>query len=222
LCDLTVIVRDTSYSIQMNTELKIITGTIVASIIIIGAGVFYTTRPAPEYTSQELLTQQTAVLGAQNTKVQLVEFSDFQCPACGAYKPAVDSILKEYKNEISFGYRHFPLMQHPFAEYAAYASEAAGKQGKFWEMYDYLFARQATLSKEVIDSGAESMGLDMTQYRKDVDSSEIKAKVEKDKADGAKFGVNSTPTFFLNGKKLQLTGPDSLKQAVEQAVRENN
>lgn len=205
----------------MTTELKWIFGTILASLLIIVGGIVLFNKPAPEYTRQELLPGQTAVLGATKTKVYLVEFSDFQCPACKAYKSAVDTLMKKYKDNLVFGYRHFPLPQHPFAEYAAYAAEAAGEQGKFWEMYDYIFANQTGITKERIDEGAQTLELDMNVYKNAVSSSKIKEKVAKDRADGLRFGVNSTPTFFLNGKKMTLNGPDDLILQVETALGEN-
>jgi len=148
-----------------------------------------------------------------------VEFSDFQCPACLAAKPAVDAVVAKYPNDLLFVYRHFPLDKHPQSVPAALAAESAKQQGKFWEMYDALFASQATLSEETIVHLAGELDLRMEAFNKDRASAAIATIVEKDRTDALSFGVNSTPTFFLNGLKLTLYSFEDLGGAVANAIQ---
>lgn len=147
--------------------------------------------------------------GNQHAVVTLVEYSDFQCAACGAYYPLLKQVSREYGENVRFVYRHFPLSQiHANAEPAARAAEAAGKQGKFWEMHDMIFEHQSEWSaqfdaREIFLSYARKLGLDEEKFAKDVDSREVKDKVARDYKSGIDSAVNATPTFFLNGKKIQ-------------------
>ncbi len=146
--------------------------------------------------------------GNASSTVVLIEYSDFQCPACASYYPIVKRVVKDYKDRILFAYRHFPLGQHKNANLAARASEAAGKQGKFWEMHDMIFEKQTEWSesgdaKKLFTGYATSLGLNKETFLSDIDSPDIKSKVKDDYDGGFAAGVNATPTFFLNGMKLQ-------------------
>jgi protein-disulfide isomerase len=146
--------------------------------------------------------------GNSESSVVLVEYSDFQCPACGAYYPLLKALVEEFGSEMQFVYRHFPLPQHQHAELAGRAAEAAGQQGKFWEMHDLIFENQTSWAnlrntEEVFTQYAVQLGLDMEKFKTDLDSKELKEKVRRDYSSGLSSGVNSTPTFFLNGVKLQ-------------------
>ena len=162
--------------------------------------------------------------GPKDSKVVLVEYSDFECPACAAFYPQVEELNKELGGKLLFAYRHFPLPQHKNAELAAYAAEAAGKQGKFWEMHSMLFENQSEWSEsknaeEIINKYAESVGLNMEKFKNDIDSSEIKDKVASDKRSALRARVNSTPTFFLNGEKMEgFKSYDEFKNIVREAV----
>src|SRR3989338_6617147 len=165
------------------------------------------------------------VFGNTVSKVTLVEYGDFQCPACAQYEPIVRKIAADYAGKISFVYRHFPLSQHKNAKITAYASEAAGKQGKFWEMHDMIYDCQnvwASLSedkaRDVMTKYAETIGLDLKLFAEQIDSSEIKDKVQADNSGGLKSGVNATPTFILNGKKIQPRSYDEFKKFIEQEL----
>ncbi len=145
--------------------------------------------------------------GNQYAKNVLIEYSDFQCPACAAYEPLVRQLMKDFDNQILLIYRHFPLSQHVHAELAAQASEAAGKQGKFWDMHDLLFDRQGswenTGDAEATFKGyAKELGLDEARFAADLNSDEIKKLVAEDADGGLHAGINSTPSFYLNGKKI--------------------
>ena len=151
-----------------------------------------------------------------NGQFTLVEYSDFQCPACRSYYPIVEEFLKQKGEEVTFVYRHFPLPQHGNAFPSAQASEAAGNQGKFFEMYSKLFEGQdewATLSAakafEVFKKYASELGLDMVRFESDYNLKEIKAKIQNSYKGGVALKVDQTPSFFLNGKKIE--NPQSLE-----------
>jgi protein-disulfide isomerase len=136
--------------------------------------------------------------------IEIVEFSDFQCPACMSIQAPLQELLTKYGEKISFVYRHFPLTTiHPFAMQAAYASEAAGKQGKFFEMHDMLFARQASWSTSNPESTfvtyAKELGLDTERFVSDMKSKEVKDIVSNDSLAATRFRIRGTPTFFVNG-----------------------
>jgi protein-disulfide isomerase len=159
--------------------------------------------PLRDGTMSTPLDQTDNTKGAKNPKVTFVEYSDFQCPACGLYYSMIEEMYTEYQDRISFIYRHFPLPQHENAISAAYASEAAGKQGKFWEMSDLLFKNQSEWSKSltaqiIFEKYAQKIGLDIVQYKKDFRSDEVKAKNATESVENS--SVNHTPTFFINGK----------------------
>ncbi len=152
---------------------------------------------------------------AKNSKNILVEYSDFQCPACREFEKFIKKEIEatgsggfEATKKVAFVFRHFPLYQiHPNAFELAYAAEAAGKQNKFFEMADLLFnENQPPLEL------ANKIGLNIEKFKKDLASKEVKDKVEADLKSGENAGVNATPTFFLNGKKLEITSYDELKK----------
>ncbi len=164
------------------------------------------------------------IQGNPNATTTLIEYSDFQCPACGAYYPVVKQLVTDFGQNIRLIYRHFPLSQHMNAMLAAEASEAAGKQGKFWEMHDLLFGNQQTWSddtnaRNVFIGYAESLGLNSDQFKKDIDAPDIKAKIESEYNGGLAIGIDSTPTFFLNGVKIQNpTSYEGFKSIIQQAI----
>lgn len=146
--------------------------------------------------------------GSTIAPATLVEYGDFQCPACGAYHPLVEEVLKDLgPDKVRFIFRHFPLPQHGNAVPAGQASEAAANQGKFWEMYNLLYDRQdawatSTDPKPIFVGYAKEMGLDTTKFSTDYDSADAKTIIDNDYKGGVKAGINSTPTFFINGKKI--------------------
>jgi protein-disulfide isomerase len=206
-------------SMKLTGESKIFLGIIAITVVIIGLASIVLTKPAPTFTNSDLVPTGVHTKGNSNAKTVLVEFSDFQCPACLAVKPVVDAILAKHKDNIVFAYRHFPLDQHPFSRTSAAAAEAAGMQGKFWEMYDVLFENQANFSDEFFSTKLfQLVQLDKSKFDSDLKSKTVTGKVSSDLIAGTGFGVNSTPSFFLNGKKLELTSFDDLSKAVDDAV----
>lgn len=203
---------------KLTGETKFIIGIIIFCIAIIAVATMFFSSPTQGLDRSDLLPKGTPIKGPEEAKVYLVEFSDFQCPACGAYKPIVDKVVEKYKDKIVFGYRHFPLPQHQFAFKAAEAAGAAGEQGKFWEMYEYLFSNQTQLSDEFIQNSGKAINLNEQKFQEALNSGKYKDEVSKDMTDGTRFGVNATPTFFLDGRKLSLTSFDDLEKAVAQEV----
>lgn len=164
--------------------------------------------------------------GKTDAKVVMIEYSDFQCPACALYYPVVKKLETEYADNLLIIYRHFPLKgRHANAEIAAKAAEASGKQGKFFDMHDLLFERQESWSKErdpkdLFVSYAQELGLNVEQFKTDLDSEDAKNQVDADYRDGIKGGVNATPTFFVNGEiVVNPNGYEGLKAAIDQELQ---
>jgi protein-disulfide isomerase len=147
------------------------------------------------------------VTGAQQASVTILEYGDFQCPACASYHPLVRQLLMNFPEDLKVVYRHFPLSQHANAMPAGRAAEAAGMQGKFWEMHDMLFERQSQWSEEAdpgarFESFAEELSLDLDRFKADYESDKTLELVQADAALGRAALVSSTPTFILNGQKI--------------------
>ena len=148
--------------------------------------------------------------GPDNALVTLIEYSDFQCPACERYYHWIKELHDEFPEELQIVFRHFPLTQlHEHALQAARAAEAAGKQGKFWEMHDKLFDEQHRWgnNNEVVpffEGYAEELGLNVEQFTQDMSDATLKAKIDRDVTSGRGLRVTGTPTFFLNGTKVDL------------------
>lgn len=143
------------------------------------------------------------VKGNPAAAVTLVEYSDFQCPACASFQPVVEEIMKQYGEKIRFEYKHFPLPIHPNALPAAVAAEAAGQQDKFFEFHDLLFANQDTWSEAPTPNTffvqyAEELDLDMATFRRHLNSSVLRDKVRDDFKVGQDLEITGTPSFFLN------------------------
>lgn len=142
------------------------------------------------------------VQGNKSAKIELVEFGDYQCPHCGRAYPIIKKIQKELGSDLKFIFRNFPLQEiHPNAMDAALASEAAGKQHKFWKMHDALFENQRDLSNENIMLIAQDLALDTDNFLDALSNQDILDKVESDFESGVRSGVNGTPGFFVNGVK---------------------
>lgn len=147
------------------------------------------------------------VKGNKDGKIVLVEYSDFQCPACKSFFPIVEEVIKE-NPDVKFVYRNFPLRSiHKHAQMAAQAAEAAGMQNKFFEMHDKLFVNQEewALAKDPVEKFvvyAKEIGIDADKFAQDMKSDAARDAVEEDYSSAMKYRINSTPTFFVNGKKI--------------------
>ena len=164
--------------------------------------------PSTSASSAPAITSADWSKGSATSSVTMIEYGDFECPACGEYYPTVEQVLANYGNRIRFVFRNFPLSQHLSALPAAYAAEAAGREGKYWEMFDKLYANQAvwaaspSTAPAAFRGYAQSLGLDMTAYDADVASTAVHDKVQADFAGGQDAAVDHTPTFFINRKQI--------------------
>ncbi len=135
--------------------------------------------------------------------IELVEYGDYQCPYCGRAYPIVKVIQQQLGDNLKFVFRNFPLTKiHPMAKIASVATEAAGLQGKFWEMHDIVFENQRRLYKRALLEYAQTIDLQLERFEFDLDNAELAKKVEADFESGLRSGVNATPTFFVNGEKF--------------------
>lgn len=150
------------------------------------------------------------VFGKSDSKVILIEYGDFQCPGCGSAHPTVKKLTEKYKDQLAFVFRNFPITsKHPNARAAAAAAEAAGKQGKYWEMHNKIFENQnswgnlgATERTKFFTDYAQELGLNTDTFTVDLAGDMVNQKISFDQAVGKKAGADATPTFILDGKKL--------------------
>jgi protein-disulfide isomerase len=140
------------------------------------------------------------IQGSIDAPLALIEYGDFQCPYCGEAYPIVKAIQERLGDRLCFAFRHFPLPMHPYAEHASEAAEAAGAQGRFWEMHDMLFENQNALEDDDLSQYASELGLDATRLMAEVLKGARAARVREDVRSGTQNGVEGTPTFFVNGE----------------------
>ena len=193
---------------------------------IVGLGLFgywWTNRVS---VPQSHITRETSqiyeddwVKGNRDASVILTEYSDFQCPACASYAFMMDELIEERGDSVAIVYRHLPLKQiHPQAVLAASAAEAAGMQGKFWEMHDLIFENQLKWSnnrsaRNMFIEYAELLDLDIDQFKSDLNSPKVKSKVEGDYLNALSLRLQGTPSFFLNGERIE--NPASLDSLIQ-------
>lgn len=167
------------------------------------------------------------VYGNKSSQVVLIEYGDFQCPGCGGAFPQLKTLKETYEGEIAFIFRNFPLTSiHPNALAASTAAEAAGLQGKFWEMHDRLYENQIAWStidpskrSDVFVGYAEDIGIDAEKFKNDLSDPKIAAKISRDRAIASKLGVNSTPTLYLGNEKLSEEEVSDLIQGTGEKLR---
>jgi protein-disulfide isomerase len=151
---------------------------------------------------QKVASADSPARGPATAPIELIEFSDFQCPYCYRANPTVQQVLTTYGDRIRFVYRNYPLPNHPNAKPAAEAAQCAAEQGQFWPYHDRLFADQSKLSDTDLKESAGALGLDAVRFNACVDSHKYKARVEGDMQAGNEAGVSGTPAFFINGRIL--------------------
>ena len=152
--------------------------------------------------------------GNLNADLVIVEYGDYQCPYCGAAYPVLKELMNQFGSQIKFVFRNFPLSEmHEYARAAALAAEAAALQNKFWEMHDAIYENQQNLNEHLLLELAKELKLDIPQFKSDLESSALKAKVDEDFESGVISGVNGTPSFYVNGKKFE-GGAEDLFQLV--------
>jgi protein-disulfide isomerase len=160
------------------------------------------------------------ILGPSTAPATLVEYGDFECPYCGQAYPIVKQLQARFGPQLRFVFRHFPLIQvHPHAELAAEAAEAAGAQGKFWEMHDILFENQDALDVDDLVGYAVELDLDQARFLREFTGHVYAPRVLEDLIGGARSGVRGTPTFFINGVRHEGSYDfDTLFNAIEAAI----
>lgn len=217
---------------RLSTSMKAMIITITALVVIVIAVILImvANRPAPvalpegEGAARTVAEDSHYLDQAGEGAPTLVEFVDFECEACGAFYPYVEEIRDAYAGQINYVVRYFPLGGHFNSMNAALAVEAAAQQGKYEDMYHLMFQTQAewgegqTSEAERFRMYAEEIGLDMAAYDAAVADPATQARVEADYAAGIALGVTGTPTFFLDGEKIELTAPDDLPKALDQAL----
>ncbi len=219
---------------KISGDIKLIIGVVIfTTIIVVLAALTIGSQPAKTPGQKVLSEAQLKILlrsdahmtGPKQAKVTVVEFGDFQCPACGVAYMVVKQIKEEYKGKISFVFREFPLMAHKYGYTGALAAEAASGQGKFWEMCDKLYSNQKEWSESkdalaIFATYAKEIGIDADKFKEDVESKKYDAKIQADLSDGNQLGVNATPTFFINGKIYSgVLTYDIFKSAVESELK---
>lgn len=171
----------------------------------------------PDDVVQITVTENDHVYGPTDASVTIVEFSDFQCPACASYSPILKALVQDFPDDLRLVYKHFPLQSiHIMANKSAQAAEAAGLQGKFWEMHDKLFENQSDWQngdEDLFFSYAEEIGLNIEQFRDDYTSAEIKDRISDSFNYALDLGLNYTPTFYVNGELI--SNPNSYQEFVE-------
>ena len=186
----------------------------------------FLTAPLPQTTQTKVeATENDHILGDKQAKAVLIEYGDFQCPACKSYYPVVKQLSQDYQEGLEIVYRNMPLASiHKNALNAAAAAEAASLQDKYWEMHDSLFEYQddwAELSdpKDKFVEYAKEIGLDTDKFVSDYESKEIRDKVDSDMQSALALGINSTPTFFLNGSKVSPRSLEEFKSLIDEQLQ---
>lgn len=150
--------------------------------------------------------------GNMDADLVVVEYGDYQCPYCGAAYPILKTLMSQFGDQIKFVFRNFPLSEmHKYARAAALAAEAAGLQGKFWQMHDAIYENQRALNEMLLMKLAEKLELNLPQFEEDIKSTKLAEKVDADFESGVMSGVNGTPSFYVNGKKFDGGAEDLLQ-----------
>jgi protein-disulfide isomerase len=174
-------------------------------------------------------TESPHIRGNPDAPVTLEEYGDFQCPPCGMFAAFLSQLEKEYDSRLRVVFRNFPLTLHEHAREAALAAEAAGLQGRFWEMHDVLYREQDTWSKapnvrELFESYAGTIGLDLNKFKKDMDGEKARARVDADRQRGESLGINITPTLFINNQPLDSKdkNPEGIRAEINAALEKKS
>jgi|SRR5439155_17838582 len=184
------------------------------------------TIAADETISGKGLAKSVHIRGNPDASVTLEEFGDFECPSCASLATFVDQLIKEYHPRVRLIFRNFSLPMHQLARDAALTAEAAGLQGRYWEMHDMLFREQAVWSSAtdvqlLFDTYAETLGLDLDQFRKDVKSDKVRERVESDQTRAKSLGVKTAPTLFVDKREMgpNERNPEGVRKLVDEAVK---
>ena len=176
---------------------------------------------APEPPVLSIATDDQPSKGNQQAAVTIVEFTDFQCPSCAKTHPVLEEIIKEYGDRVRIVVRDYPLAQHSNAPKAAEAAEAAREQGKYWEYVALLFQNHSALEVAKLKEYASQVGLDRKTFDEALDSGKHAEQVQRDLREGFRAGVDATPTLFVNGLRVRDASRESLKMAIEAALKDS-
>ncbi|MBI4700387.1 MAG: thioredoxin domain-containing protein [Deltaproteobacteria bacterium] len=168
------------------------------------AAELFAARFSPE-SQRTIDLEGSPVLGPADAPVTIVEWADFQCPACAGIAPLLEDLLRRFSGKVRLVFKHYPLYGHAFAEPAARAAFAAADQGKFWPMHALLFAAERGLAQPELEGYAQQLGLDLGRFRQAMGSAEAAARLARDRAQGDSLGVGATPTLFINGREVPLS-----------------
>ena len=174
---------------------------------------------APDSPAFSIATDDQPAKGAANALVTIVAFSDFECPSCALEHPVLERIVSEFGDRVRLVVRDFPLSQHANARKAAEAAEAAREQGKYWEYATVLFRNQSALGIDKLRQYATELGLDRARFDAALDGGKFADKVQRDLVDGRRLGINGTPTLYINGKRVSDNSYESVKSAIEAALK---
>ena len=192
-------------------------------VLLLGGSIIYSQKASEEANVGVVI--EPHIKGNPDASVTLVEYSDFQCPACGQFYPYVKEVVEEHGDKLRFEYKHFPLITiHKNAVPAARAAEAASQQGKFFEMHDKLFENQtewsiSTNAQVYFIQYAEEIGLDVGLFKKHLGSSIISDAVDQGFNEARELGLSGTPTLFLNGEKMEISSFDEFRSQIADAVK---
>lgn len=217
-------------AVKRKAENPDLTNYLIGALVVLLLVVLYFNffgKPATVVPPSMNLEDDDPALGPKDAKAVIVEFSDFQCPACKAAEPTVKQVLKDFGDKVRLVYRDFPLDQgcnpllesqiHPYACRAAFAADCANEQGKFWVYHDKLFEMSPALSDDALKKYAVDVGLDSSKFNACLDSLKYLDEVKKDIADATSLGLQGTPSFFVNGVPLSGRSYDDFKSAIESA-----
>lgn len=210
------VVRVRFSALRLTKETMKLIGGILLGVGLLVAGLWYLSGMDAADTTRLDLVATDWKQGADNPKLVLVEYADFECPACATYQPVLREIKETFKTELQFVYRQFPLPMHRNGMSASLASEAAGIQGKFWEMHDLLYAKQKEWSgktsedRGMFEKYATELGLDVEKFKQDINGDVARGAVERGLESGKALKVRGTPSFFLDGELL--TNPGSAEE----------
>lgn len=215
----------------MKKETKWLGAILIITVVLLFGGIFLLTRKDSSKVVAGAAVAQIDYskgqkIGSSSAKIKLVEFSDFECSACSGVEPYLEKIRTDYPDQVQLIYRYLPIPGHLYGKQTAYLAEAAGEQGKFWEMADRLFETQEQWSK-LTDTDASAfflnlakqLGLDENKVKKALEENTFKSKIDDDIAEADRLEVTSTPTFFINGRKLVLRTFEDLNTAVAEELK---
>ncbi len=196
---------------------------VVAIVILIWKSPSFVGGGPTQVSDQSLLVRPTSHMTASSSaKVTMVEFGDYQCPACAAYYPLIKQVTEFYKNNPNFNFvfRNFPLPQHANAQISAEAAEAAGAQGKYWQMHDLLYQNQQSWADikdplPIFITYATTIGLDVNKFKQEVSAKTYQVVIDADLADDSKLGLDHTPTVFINKEEQTNLSVASLEAKID-------